>query len=319
MNVLITGSNGYLGNLLILKLIHNPDIKTIIGVDKKSIKTPIKNEKFIFVQMNYGDKEITRILETYNIDTVIHLASILNPQKNLSREELFNIEVNGTINLLKACVEKSIKRFIYSSSGAAYGYHADNPIPLKEYHPLRGNKEFFYSYHKMMIEKELETYRETYPFMKQFIFRIATILGKNTKNQITQLFDLPFLIGIKGLTSPFCFIWDEDVIKCLEMAIFAPKEKADVYNLAGDGYLTIQEISKILNKSIIFFSPEFLKNVLKILYSLNLSPYSSEQVLFLQYRPVLDNTKLKEKFGFIPDKSSKDVFLYYLQNKNSSK
>lgn len=319
MNVCIIGSSGYLGSLLVLKLIQNQHIKTIVGIDIKSSKTLINNEKFIFLQMNYGDREIKRVLETYKVNTVIHLASFLSPQKNLSREELYNIEVMGTIHLLRASMETSIQRFIYSSSGAAYGYHPDNPIPLKEQHPLRGNQEFFYSYHKMRIEQELEIYRNTYPSMKQFIFRIATILGKHTKNIITQLFERPFLIGIKGSTSPFCFVWDEDVVRCFEMAIFAPSDKADVYNLSGDGYLTIQEISKILNKPIIYFSPKFLKHLLKVLYTLRLSSYSSEQVLFLQYRPVLDNTKLKEKFGYIPEKTSKEVFLYYIQNKSSSK
>jgi UDP-glucose 4-epimerase len=49
---------------------------------------------------------------------------------------------------------------------------------------------------------------------------------------------------------------------------------------------------------------------------LKISRYGPEQVKFLQYRPVLDNKKLKEIFGYVPQKTSKEAFLHYAEKNN---
>ncbi len=313
MRVLVTGASGYIGSQLIEKLKLNPLIEKIIAIDlKKNIK---ENEKVEFFYKDVRDPEICTIIRIYQINVVVHLASIVNPPKGMSREEQFSIDVKGTENILECAGKNMVQKFIITSSGAAYGYYPDNPIPIKESHPIRGNKEFSYSYHKRLIEKKLEQYRKKYPLMKQYVFRVSTILGQNTSNQITKLFENKFIIGIKGSDSPFSFVWDQDVVNCLEQAIFSSREKAGIYNLAGDGYLTIQEIAKKLNKKVIYFPEKLLRILLKILYKFNLSPYSSEQVLFLKYRPVLDNTKLKQEFGFIPQKTSEQTFDFFVQNR----
>jgi UDP-glucose 4-epimerase len=51
-----------------------------------------------------------------------------------------------------------------------------------------------------------------------------------------------------------------------------------------------------------------LRTALAIAKPLGLSAYGPEQVGFLQYRPVLDNTRLKTVFGYVPQKTSAEVF-----------
>ncbi len=310
MNVLVTGAGGYIGSLLVEKLVSNPKIKKIIAIDIKPLNfTSAKIHSYL---EDICDPGIYEILKKEKVQVVIHLAAIVNPQRELSRKTIYSMEVEGTENLVKCCIKSNVSRFIYTSSGAAYGYHPDNPIPLKETNLLRGNQEFIYSYHKMLIEKKLNQYKKKYPKLKQFIFRVSTVLGERTQNQITKIFQNRFLIAIKGSLSPFCFVWDEDVVNCLIQSIFIPSAKADIYNLTGDGYLTIEDIGHLLRKKIIYFSPAVLKTLITILRKLKLTDYTPEQIIFLQYRPVLDNTKLKKKFGFIPEKNSRETFLYYI-------
>ena len=85
------------------------------------------------------------------IDTVVHLASIVTPGKDSSREFEYSVDVGGTRNVLQACVAQGVRHVVVSSSGAAYGYHADNPEWLSENHPLRGNEGFAYSHHKRLF------------------------------------------------------------------------------------------------------------------------------------------------------------------------
>ena len=130
---------------------------------------------------------------------------------------------------------------VISSSGAAYGYHADNAPWLNESHPLRGNDEFAYSRHKRLVEEELARLRTEHPELRQTIFRIGTILGERVRNQITALFDAPRLLRVAGSESPFVFIWDQDVADAMAQAVITGR--SGIFNVAGDGALTVREIA----------------------------------------------------------------------------
>ena len=136
------------------------------------------------------------------IDTVVHLAAIVTPGGKSSRELEYAVDVIGTRNVLEACVACGVQQIIVTSSGAAYGYHADNPEWLTEDHPLRGNEAFAYSHHKRLVEEMLAEYRRKHPSLRQVVFRVGTILGETTRNQITALFDKPRLLALRGSRSP---------------------------------------------------------------------------------------------------------------------
>ena len=250
------------------------------------------------------------MLHDLAIDTVVHLASIVTPGKKNDREFEYSVDVLGTENLLKSCRAARVRKLVVSSSGAAYGYHADNPAWITEDAPLRGNREFAYSWHKRLVEEMLADYRARHPQLQQVVFRIGTILGETVRNQITDLFDKPRLIAVRGSDSPFVFIWDQDVVGCMQEAVYS--DKTGVYNVAGDGALGIHEIAARLGKRCVVLPAGLLRGVLAVLKPLRLTQYGPEQVNFLRYRPVLDNRRLKEVFGYVPKKTSAEVFEFYL-------
>ena len=206
---------------------------------------------------------------------------------------------------------------IVTSSGAAYGYHADNPDWLSETDALRGNDSFAYSRHKRMVEESLARYRETCPSLRQLVLRPGTILGATTNNQITALFDKPFVLNIKGSRSAFVFMWDADVISIIEKGILEDKE--GIYNLAGDGALNSADIARILKKRRLTLPAWLLGGLLSSLRFLRLGKLGAEHVKFIQYRPVLKNTALKEEFGYIPQKTSLETFDYFLKARHGAK
>jgi UDP-glucose 4-epimerase len=236
----------------------------------------------------------------------VHLAAIVTPGPKSNRELEYAVDVLGTRNVLEACAGAGVRRVIVTSSGAAYGYYADNPAWLTEDDPVRGNEAFAYAHHKRLVEEMLADYRGRHPALEQVVFRVGTILGESTHNQITALFERPRLIAIRGSASPFVFIWDRDVAGAIERAVF--DGPAGIYNVAGDGALSIQEIAARLGKRCITLPPGLLRAVLAVLHPLGLSQYGPEQVDFLRYRPVLDNRRLKEVFGYVPRLTSAEVF-----------
>jgi UDP-glucose 4-epimerase len=146
--------------------------------------------------------------------------------------------------------------------------------------------------------------------LKQLVFRPGTILGETADNQITALFRKPVIIGLMGAASPFVFIWDKDVVACIMKGI--TEDVTGIYNLAGDGTLTMREIASLLGKPYVPLPVSLMRVSLWFLKKLGLTRYGPEQVGFLRYRPVLSNRSLKGVFGYTPQKSTREVFDFYL-------
>lgn len=298
--ILITGAAGYIGHQLGNRLAaHYP----VIGTD---ICTR-EDLDFTLKILDIRDASLAQLLIEEQITHVVHLASILQASKDRARD--FDIDVNGTRNVLECCIKAGVQHLTITSSGAAYGYYADNPEWIDEHHALRGNTEFAYSDHKRQIEELLKVFRQKHSELQQLIFRPGTVLGADTRNQITDLFMAPRILALKGSDSPFVFIWDQDVINAMEMGI--KEEKTGIYNMAGDGALTMTQIADKLNKPLLTLPVWVVKAALQVAKWRG-KPTGPEQVNFLRYRPVLDNRRLKEEFGYQPAKTSAETFTYFM-------
>ncbi len=79
-------------------------------------------------------------LRRANPDVLMHLAFILNP---INDERLmYDIDVNGTHNVLEAAAEAGVGQVLVTSSRIAYGAFPDNPVPITEDWPVRGVAAF---------------------------------------------------------------------------------------------------------------------------------------------------------------------------------
>lgn len=311
--VLITGGCGYLGGVVLRRMLaRRAEFGKIIAADLRPPRDDQRLPGIDFEIADVREPAMRALICESHPDTVIHLASIVTPGRDSSRELEYAVDVLGTENVLNACVAAGVQQIIVTSSGAAYGYHADNPSWLTETDPLRGNDTFAYSHHKRLVEEMLARYRETHPELRQLIFRVCTILGAHTRNQITALFEKRFVLGVGGSATPFVFIWDEDAAEAIVRGALGGR--AGIYNLAGDGALSMAELAALLGKRHVALPPALLANALRLLRQLGLTQYGPEQVNFLRYRPVLDNAKLKAEFGFTPAKTSLETFTFFCDN-----
>lgn len=305
-SVLVTGAGGYLGELLITSLATEPaGLETMVAADVRAPRLRIPGVAYAEFDIRKAGA-VADALKAHRVDTVVHLAAVVTGGKRPDRARAHAIDVGGTRNVLDACLATGVRKLIVTSSGAAYGYHPDTPQPIREDTPLRGNPEFSYSDHKRQIEEMLAAARAEHPELRQLVLRPGTILGYNTRNQITAIFDRRVIMGLRGAASPFVFIWDQDVVAILRRGILT--DVVGSYNIAGDGTMTLAEIAGRLGKRYIALPVGFVRNALRALQALRLTQYGPEQVDFLRYRPVLDNTKLKKEFGYRPQKTSREVF-----------
>lgn len=298
--ILITGAAGMVADALLAEL----DGHEIIATDKTQAARLPAHATFETMDVRGSDPD--EVIGRTRPDVVVHLASVVNPPKGTGRDFAYEVDVTGTRNVIDAALAHGVRRLVVTSSGAAYGYHADNSVPLTESDPIRGNEEFPYAHHKRLVEEMLAETRNDHPELEQVVLRVGTVLGEGTDNQITALFRKPRLIAVQGSESPFVFIWTKDLAKILKRA--ATDGPPGIYNVAGDGALGVSELAARLGKPVMRLPAWLLKAALGLANPLGLSRYGPEQVRFLQYRPVLANDALKTAFGYVPEKSSAETF-----------
>lgn len=298
--ILITGAAGMVGQALLPEL----EGHEVFATDLKRPET--LPEHIAFLPMDVTSDAPARVITKVKPDVIVHLASIVTPPPKMGRAAAYAVDVEGTRKVVNAAIANGVRRLVVTSSGAAYGYHADNRVPLRESDPLRGNPEFPYSDHKRQAEETLAEARRAAPDLEQVVLRVGTVLGAGTENQITALFHKPRLLAVTGSESPFVFIWTHDLARILRRA--ATDGPPGIFNVAGDGAMGVTDLARAMGKPVLRLPALALKAALAAARPLGLSRYGPEQVRFLQYRPVLDNSALKSEFGYTPEKTSAEVF-----------
>ncbi len=298
--ILITGASGAVGRALLAAL----DGLDVVATDIAPPKDLPGNMRYCDLDVRGADAD--RVIGAMRPDVVVHLASIVTPGPGSTRAFEYSVDVTGTENVLAACIKHKVARLVVTSSGAAYGYHADNPVPLVESDAIRGNAEFAYAHHKALVEHMLADAREAAPELEQVVLRVGTVLGAGLDNQITALFHKKRLLAVTGSDSPFVFIWTGDLAAILKRA--ATDGPAGIFNVAGDGWLGVDDLAGLMGKPVLRLPAWALRAALGLARPLGLTRYGPEQVRFLQYRPVLSNAALKQVFGYSPQKSSREVF-----------
>ncbi len=308
MTILVTGAAGYIGALTVAALAEHAPVALDVVPPRERV-----------AGVGYVTQSVTDPLDDvfveHRIDTVVHLASVVRPPKHGGEELAYKVDVLGTQNVLDACLAHGVKRLIVTSSGAAYGYYADNPPWITEDDPVRGNDGFAYARNKRLVEEMLADARARHPGLAQLVFRPGTVIGPTVHSPVTDLFEKPVMIGVRGSDSPFVFIDDQDVVACLVQGALGTQ--TGIYNLAGDGALSPREIAAILKKPYLPLPPRALGFVLGALQRAGVTARGAEQLDFLRYRPVLSNRRLKQEFGYTPRYTSREAFERYARVRTS--
>ena len=160
MNILITGGTGFIGSRLALRCKRNGDFVTVLG--RENTPAEIQNKKLLDEEqirvslIGVDDKEsINNLLK--GIDIVFHLAAAQH-EMNIPDKVFWDVNVEGTRNLLDASVQNGIKRFVHGSTIGVYGV-LDGKID--ENSPCKPDN--IYGKTKLEGEKLVLSYKEKLP------------------------------------------------------------------------------------------------------------------------------------------------------------
>ncbi len=304
--VAITVISGYIGKRLWRMLEKDPGIEKIIGID---VKEPGgTSDKLKFYRMDINDPALGERFAEEGVDAGVHLAFIVDPIHDT--ELMRKVNIDGTRNFLTACEKAEIKLILATSSTTAYGAYPDNPVPLSEDSPLRGNEDFQYVREKKEMELICEQYRKDHPGFTLIIVRPCIVMGRDVDNYISRMFLRKVYPMPKDCDPEYQFVHDEDVAGAIE---FLLKQGMDgPYNVVGDGIMKLSEVLEIAGVKPSSIPFRWAYRLAGLLWKLRISPADPGIVNYIAYPWVANNEKIK-KLGYRFKYSSKEALLEFLK------
>lgn len=211
--IMVTGVAGYWGRRAAARLLEQDNVH-VIGIDSE---VPAANVVGLdFIQADVRNPLLVELLQEEKVDAVLHLQF----RESVSPgESSFEQNVMGTAKLLGACAEANIKHVVLKSSLMVYGARPDNPMFLREDHPLNGSKKYGYLRDWIEMEKYAENFREQNPDAILSVLRFGHIVGPNVDSPMMRFLREEEAVTLLGFDPMVQIIHHEDVIGALAHAI----------------------------------------------------------------------------------------------------
>src|SRR5437588_8559755 len=228
LTVAVTGPTGTFGFGLMPLLESEPQVGRVVGIARR----PFDSAEHGWSKMEYrrGDvRDPEALREAFEgADAVVHLAFMVTG--NASAQTIRAINIEGTLNALRAARQAGAKRFVYASSVAAYGFHPDNPVGMTEEWPTRPAARLFYAREKAELEQALEEEATVAPEPELYLLRPPIVLGPHAagakgtlpspiagagRRALDLFARIPVPIPVLAPGVPLQFIHEEDVGQAL--------------------------------------------------------------------------------------------------------
>ena len=236
--IVITGSESFIGKTLISQL-QSTDCE-IIGFD--SLK-PI-NSTYEFHQIDIRNPEINKLIPT-DTDVLIHLAALSrDPDCKNKAIECFDVNVMGTLNLIKAAQLQNVKQFIFASSEWVYDKFIDSEEKNEDSEINIANHNSEYALSKLVTESNLRQQHNN-GFCNVTILRFGIIYGPRKSNwsaveSILHQVKTQENVSVGSLKTGRRFVHVSDITRGITHSFGL--EGFNIINLTGNQINTLKDI-----------------------------------------------------------------------------
>ncbi len=309
LTVAVTGPTGDIGISAVEALERTPEVERIIGMARRPFNPAAHGwNRTEYLQGDILDRGAVDALVA-DADVVVHLAFIIMG----SRDESAKVNLQGTRNVFEATVAAGKPhRLVYTSSVAAYGYHADNPMPITEDVPPRGSPEHYYSEQKAACEAALAEITEG-SSLQVYVLRPCIVAGPKAPalaeampwNQVPgpvkrvaqalPLLKPPF----PDPGTPLQLVHHDDVAVAIALAA-TTSAPPGAYNLAGDGVLSMSDVAEALGARPFRVPRVAASATSDVIARLPFVPSALEWLHAGRTSVVMDTKKAKSQLGWTP-------------------
>jgi nucleoside-diphosphate-sugar epimerase len=337
--ICITGSSGYVGEMLVDQFSKREDISLIIGIDIVDPSELTKNNsKLHFIKANLGDFDWQEQVLTYAPEIIIHTAWQIREMKDKKMQYKMNIQASDNVFDF-AFSHDFVKRLVHFSTVASYGAFSDNEIDklFTEEHPFRVS-EYFYAEEKRIVEEhlvlkidKLKNINKELP--KVYVIRPAAITGprgrfmrirfglqsalsgqlKGTKSFWYGLVSM--LVSFTPITKKWCrqFIHEDDINDIVELLSFSEGISSDfeIFNASPFGPVVLgSDMAKAVKKKAITVHPRVIQCAFWVMRTISFGkiPTSKGGWKSYSYPIAVDGSKITTKYGYQYKMNSLDAF-----------
>lgn len=172
LKVLVTGGTGFIGSHVVDSLVESGQTVAIVDNLSTGSKENL-NKKALFFEVDITSNNLTSVFEEFRPEVVIHLAAQVNVNRSIIdpvNDQKTNIF--GTVNVLENCRKFKVRKLVYSSSAAVYGFPKYNPI--NEGHST--DPISFYGISKLVPEFYIKNYSALFN-LEFTILRYSNVYG----------------------------------------------------------------------------------------------------------------------------------------------
>lgn len=252
--ILVAGGAGFIGSNIVDRLVEEGyEVGVLDNLATGSLSNisghlSQKQIKFYNCDIsNFG--EVSKIVRNY--DAIIDEAALVSVTRSVENPLLTNsVNVGGTINLLKAAVDSSVKKFIYASSSSVYG--DTKTLPKRE--DMNTLPISPYGVSKLAAENYCRTFSKVYG-LKTVSLRYFNVYGPRQKygpySGVIPIFikrainnEPPIINGDGEQTRDFTYV--EDVVQANLLCLKTDPAAGSVYNIARGATITINELANVI-------------------------------------------------------------------------
>ena len=312
ITVAITGPTGEIGQAFVRALEQAPGVGAIRGMARRPFDPASRGwAKTTYRQGDVREsRDVKKLVD--GADVVVHLAFLIMG----SIEDSRRINLEGSRNAFESAVSAGVKRIVYTSSVAAYGFSADNPPLLHEEDPAHGTDSHYYSAQKAEVEKVLAEAIEG-SATAAYVMRPSIVAGPDAPLLIDQipytqlservpdpirrlLEGVPILKPVLPDTGvPFQIVHHDDLSDAL-LAATLGRGKPGIYNIAGEGELTLGTLANELG----WYSipvPELAVDMMgEVVSRLPFLPAALQWIQAFREPALMDTTKARTELRWKP-------------------
>ena len=230
--ILVTGVARWWGALVVQRLVEDPDVEEVIGIDVREPRYDLGRADYLKLDIRHS--LIGKLVRAVGIDTVVHTLTRID-SFDMDPARAHEMNVIGTLNLLAGCAGEGspVRRFVLKSSGHVYGSRADLPSVLREDHRLDSNSNHQFVRDIVEVESYVADFAVRNPTITILALRFANSLNPHEPQPLARYLDLEIVPTVIGYDPPIQLIHRDD---CIEAMVLATKRgPGGAYNIAPAG------------------------------------------------------------------------------------
>ena len=314
--VLVTGASRYLGSRLAARLAADPAIERVIAVDtvppSRELRTLLGRTEF--VRADIRNPLISKVIAAARVDTVVHLNITTGPGGAGGRAPMKEMNVIGTMQLLAACQKSAtVRRFVLKSTSAVYGSSPRDPALFTEDMTPKGLPHSGYAKDAVEVEGYVRGFGRRRPDVSITVLRFTNFIGPRVDSALTRYFSLAAIPTVFGYDPRVQLIHEDDALEVLRMA--AVRSRPGVVNVGGSGVLLLSQAIRRAGRLGVPIPLPAVQPVARAVRRAGLVDFSPEQARFLEFGRVVDTTRLRTEFAYVPKYSTADAFDDFLRGR----